>query len=234
MKTFALTVAQPCHESWEGMTPEEKGRFCSACKKTVVDFSAMSDRQLADYFSGSRGRLCGRFHTDQLNRQMAAPPKPVPWMRPLVPLAFSALTLLLEACSPQNEIKGEVAVAENVVTNASEIEPEKIFVSEQSKTHPADTTKPVEKEITIQVVTEKKKKRHPSFNPVDTMRLPARDTITKPVDQIDTTHQQLLQPRKETFLMGMVSYAHYKAMEEKKKKELAKKEAQQKAGNKIL
>ena len=50
------------------MLPEEKGRFCGSCAKTVVDFSQMSDQQVIDYLARAGQHVCGRFATDQLER----------------------------------------------------------------------------------------------------------------------------------------------------------------------
>lgn len=55
------------------MSPEEKGRFCQHCQKTVVDFSNMTDRELVNYFSTASGRVCGRFMPEQLNRETVIP-----------------------------------------------------------------------------------------------------------------------------------------------------------------
>ena len=66
--SFKLHIPEPCHESWEQMTPKEKGRFCASCSKIVVDFSVMTDRQVLEYFSNYSGNTCGRLAHDQLNR----------------------------------------------------------------------------------------------------------------------------------------------------------------------
>ena len=66
MKKFALTIPKPCHENWDGMTPEDKGRFCGACQKTVIDFRSMSDRELAQFFKKPLTNACGHFHADPL------------------------------------------------------------------------------------------------------------------------------------------------------------------------
>lgn len=79
-KVFRIAVPRPCNESWADMTQSETGRFCSSCRKTVVDFSALSDKELLHYFSNRKEIPCGRFHKDQLgvnlldaNKKRAAP-----------------------------------------------------------------------------------------------------------------------------------------------------------------
>ena len=72
MKSIKLTIPTPCHENWEEMLPEEKGKFCLSCQKTVVDFSRMSDQEVFNYFkNNSNGRTCGRFVEGQLNKKIS-------------------------------------------------------------------------------------------------------------------------------------------------------------------
>lgn len=65
-----ITIPKPCHENWEMMTPEEKGRFCSVCSKTVYDFTALSDQELINAFPDQEENVCGRFNEFQLNRDL--------------------------------------------------------------------------------------------------------------------------------------------------------------------
>lgn len=65
-----ITIPKPCHENWEIMTPEEKGRFCSVCSKTVRDFSVASDQEIIEVFSHSSEDICGNFNASQLNRDL--------------------------------------------------------------------------------------------------------------------------------------------------------------------
>jgi hypothetical protein len=80
-KQFRLTIADPCHENWDQMTPAEKGRFCDSCQKQVVDFTDMTDGQIASFFKKTTGSICGRFMDDQLNRSIAIPKKRIPWVK---------------------------------------------------------------------------------------------------------------------------------------------------------
>ncbi|MFL9835247.1 hypothetical protein [Chryseobacterium terrae] len=66
-----ITIPKPCHENWETMTLQEKGRFCGVCSKTVRDFTKNSDDEILDYFSDSSSEnVCGNFYRSQLERNM--------------------------------------------------------------------------------------------------------------------------------------------------------------------
>ena len=50
------------------MTPKEKGRFCSSCAKTVVDFTKKSTNEITDYLvKNKKKRVCGHFYKKQLD-----------------------------------------------------------------------------------------------------------------------------------------------------------------------
>ncbi|WP_415327751.1 TonB-dependent receptor plug domain-containing protein [Chryseobacterium sp. MMS23-Vi53] len=65
-----ITIPKPCHENWNLMTPDEKGRFCTVCSKTVRDFTVASDEEIIDTFTNSTEEICGNFHESQLNRNL--------------------------------------------------------------------------------------------------------------------------------------------------------------------
>jgi hypothetical protein len=66
--SIRLHIPEPCHESWQHMQPNKDGRHCMACRKTVVDFSNMTDREILDHISRASGEVCGRVDKMQLNR----------------------------------------------------------------------------------------------------------------------------------------------------------------------
>ncbi|MBX2895074.1 MAG: carboxypeptidase-like regulatory domain-containing protein [Cyclobacteriaceae bacterium] len=65
-KQFALTVPSPCHEDWNNFTPTQKGKFCGACQKEVIDFTAWTDDEIKQFFKRSSYSTCGRFKQQQL------------------------------------------------------------------------------------------------------------------------------------------------------------------------
>jgi hypothetical protein len=75
---YKITIPQPCHEDWNKMTPDETGRFCNSCVKSVVDFTNMKAPEIQEYFIKNSGKnVCGRFKTAQLDSIIIRIPKDV-------------------------------------------------------------------------------------------------------------------------------------------------------------
>jgi hypothetical protein len=107
-KQIQLTIPQPCHEGWETMSPSEKGRYCSSCQKQVIDFSTMSDRQLAEFFKKpivKTGSVCGHFAASQLDRSIEIPKKRIPWVRYFFQVALPAFLVSLKASGQKTSAK---------------------------------------------------------------------------------------------------------------------------------
>ena len=56
-KSLQLNIAEPCHENWQNMTTQEQGRFCGSCRKSVVDFTMMSDQEVLNYLKAENAYL---------------------------------------------------------------------------------------------------------------------------------------------------------------------------------
>ena len=64
-----ITIPTPCHESWDGMDATAQGAFCGSCQKEVIDFTAMTDREILAYFQQNK-ITCGRFRESQVDRNL--------------------------------------------------------------------------------------------------------------------------------------------------------------------
>jgi hypothetical protein len=51
------------------MDATERGAFCHSCRKEVIDFSAMTDREVIEYLDKHQAG-CGRFRKDQLDTKL--------------------------------------------------------------------------------------------------------------------------------------------------------------------
>jgi len=108
-KQLQLSIPTPCHKNWDDMTTADKGRFCDSCQKQVVDFSSMSDRQVSEFFKKpSEGSVCGRFMSDQLERDIEIPTKRIPWVKYFFQFALPAFLVSIKASTAKAQ--GEVRV----------------------------------------------------------------------------------------------------------------------------
>lgn len=75
--SIQISIPKPCHEKWDNMTPQEQGRFCSACQKCVIDFRNYTDDELYSFLNEHRNeKMCGKFNASQLNRKINFTPQP--------------------------------------------------------------------------------------------------------------------------------------------------------------
>jgi hypothetical protein len=62
-----ISIPKPCHENWNEMLPEQQGRHCLACSKTVVDFTNWEANDILVYLQQkSSEKVCGRFNQEQV------------------------------------------------------------------------------------------------------------------------------------------------------------------------
>lgn len=151
MKTnYAISIPKPCHEDWSKMTPNEKGRFCQSCSKTVVDFTKMDVDEIQKYIHNNKNqRICGHIKQSQLSAVNLRIPETVfnqTWNFNklfLLALLLAMGTTLLN-CSDNNDRKQKISTIEVV----------------QSKTRNIDTlvTKCKIKEVHLDSTTSKEKK----------------------------------------------------------------------------
>ena len=81
-KKLTLSIPKPCHEDWDKMTINEKGRHCANCNKTVVDFSLYSEKDLVEFFKSIPTNICGHIPAYRLDTLLVEPQKKrFPWFR---------------------------------------------------------------------------------------------------------------------------------------------------------
>jgi hypothetical protein len=110
-----ISLTSPCHEDLSGMTITERGRFCSACQKDVINFSALSDDEVLTILSSLKGQAsCGMFSVGQLNRPVERRGRGMPVTR-LFRSKLAAATILFQSlvvtatAHARNSIKTEQA-----------------------------------------------------------------------------------------------------------------------------
>lgn len=100
-----FTVPKPCHENWENMLPEEKGRFCTSCKTKVYDFSESSNEQIQEIYDSENGYICGRFGKEQLIN-FSKFQKRVVWFENFTHNHFSNFGIIVSAAALLMNISG--------------------------------------------------------------------------------------------------------------------------------
>jgi hypothetical protein len=107
-----ISIPTPCHQDWGAMTPNEQGRHCTSCAKTVVDFTAMTDDEVKYFFINKKEeKVCGRFKNEQLHRIVIELPHnifyiPMPGWKQFLVASLLVFSTTLFSCD--TAIKGEV------------------------------------------------------------------------------------------------------------------------------
>lgn len=66
-----IRIPEPCHEDWNKMQPDDKGKFCGSCCKSVVDFSNKTDEEIRTILIEYKDqKVCGHFKKSQIDRPL--------------------------------------------------------------------------------------------------------------------------------------------------------------------
>jgi CarboxypepD_reg-like domain len=136
MPKIKITIPDPCHQSWQEMTPTEKGKFCDACQKCVVDFTAMTDTQIIDHITHAKGNICGRYKPSQLGRDLIASPVPKSGLHPRISTLLIGAGLIFGA---------QKATTQTPTTTSTDVAMQRLQQPQQSRkdsTPNSQTTKP--------------------------------------------------------------------------------------------
>ena len=123
---YKISIPKPCHENWNAMSPDDKGRFCAACSKSVVDFTALNKEQVNDFMDKNKDKkICGRFTNDQLESNATFTfhvPQEVLYQKRSFHKAFLLAlfvvmgTTLFSCKNHNNQTLGEIAVMGDTIT----------------------------------------------------------------------------------------------------------------------
>lgn len=126
-----INVPKPCSQNWNTMIPNNEGRFCNSCSKTVIDFTKMENTEIKKYLIENSGKesICGHFKLDQIKNE-----KSIKYdnlrnrisrirIKPIKKMALFSLSLLfsLTSCMGKAVIDGEPAVIDNDTISDNEI-----------------------------------------------------------------------------------------------------------------
>lgn len=60
-----IEIKKPCEVNLHSMPLDSKGRFCSVCQTTVIDFTQKSTHEIASYFQTYKSeKVCGIFKSE--------------------------------------------------------------------------------------------------------------------------------------------------------------------------
>ncbi|MFT5926876.1 MAG: hypothetical protein ACI9WL_001628 [Rubritalea sp.] len=121
---YSFKIPEPCQEDWNQMTPSAKGRFCSSCEKTVIDFTKMNAFEIGNYLKENQAKgVCGHINTSQLDQViLKIPATTIHQLR--FSTRFFALALLivmgttLFSCVSDNGTKQKIDVIEIIDSTA--------------------------------------------------------------------------------------------------------------------
>jgi len=147
-KSFKIAIPKPCHENWQTMTPNEKGRFCGSCSKTVVDFTQMDPSEIQYYLINNK-RVCGHIKQSQLNNINLRIPSEVFQKRMPYRRFFSLVLLVvmgssIMSCTGQNGKTQKIDSVEIIDSTYRKIDTS--FVKKNNTT----TSELITEEITIE------------------------------------------------------------------------------------
>ncbi|GAB3722679.1 hypothetical protein [Flavobacterium koreense] len=66
-----IRIQNPCNENWSSMSTDKKGRFCTSCNKTVIDFTKMKAPEIQKYFveNSTNESICGYYKFNQVENE---------------------------------------------------------------------------------------------------------------------------------------------------------------------
>jgi hypothetical protein len=158
-KPKSIELTFNCRENLDAMTPTEKGKFCSACQKEVIDFTNMSYSQIQQV-RGKQTEMCGMFLPEQIDPSLH--PIELPKVRSWAFLSTILLSLNFGTASAQSTVDPKVEQSQGA-SNAPKLTPQEAKEKSESGQHISlsrqDTLVP-QKVILNSEVSDKERERH--------------------------------------------------------------------------
>ncbi len=88
-----LSKLQRCDQEWDAMPAIPGGRLCQQCAKRIVDFTGLSNTDVARIHLESDAPVCGMYRDDQLRKPQRPKAKEIGWKAH--PAALSLVSMLL-------------------------------------------------------------------------------------------------------------------------------------------
>lgn len=120
-----------CQENLGSMSDTEKGKFCSSCKREVIDFTKMSYSEIQAIRS-VESDMCGTFLTEQIQPELR--PIEAPRVRYLAFLSTVLLSLNFGSVSAQSTVDPKVEQSQGA-SNAPNLTPEEATKKSESGQH---------------------------------------------------------------------------------------------------
>lgn len=131
-KKIQLNIPEPCHKKFTEMIPAQGGSFCDSCEKIIVDFTNMTDNEIANTFIKNKRKICGQFRKDQLNRKINLTPPPVNFYRGKAASLFLSGVLTAATANAQNNIQPIPLIKNQQITHQNQLE--KIYKKDKNPT----------------------------------------------------------------------------------------------------
>lgn len=105
---YSFKIASPCSENFGNMLSVSEGKYCEVCAKTVIDFSQMTDNEIATFIHLNKGKeICGTIQPQQQNKKylFVQPQKAEsPVKRYVMAILASLLTTIPSQLQAQNTV----------------------------------------------------------------------------------------------------------------------------------
>ncbi|MFI2743579.1 carboxypeptidase-like regulatory domain-containing protein [Zhouia sp. PK063] len=117
---YKITIPKPCHENWNDMTSTQRGAFCNACKKEVIDFTNTSSTSIYNSIKHKK-HSCGKFKPEQLNTTLQSTSN----LKIKTPLVFTFSIIVFTALPVVAQQKVKTVIVDNKTTYHQHIHQQK-------------------------------------------------------------------------------------------------------------